>query len=78
MGNSQLEDVLRGVERELVETRERTEGVCRERRGGQEGGKGALEGGGREWREGVGRVAEVLVGVGVREGEWRERLRGGG
>jgi len=26
----------------------------------------------------VGRVVEVLVGVGVREGEWRERLRGRG
>lgn len=77
MANSQLEDILRDVERELVEVRARTEGVNREREGVQEGGRGALEGGEREWREGVGRVVEVQLGVGEREGEWRGVLREG-
>lgn len=77
MANSQLEDILRDVERELMEVRARTEGVNRERKGVQEGGRGALEGGEREWRVGVGRVVEVQLGVGEREGEWREVLREG-
>lgn len=77
MANSQLEDILRDVERELVGVRARTEGVNRERKGVQERGRGALEGGEREWREGVGRVVEVQLGVGEREGEWRGVLREG-
>lgn len=73
-----MEDVLRGVERELVETRERAEGVNRERKGAQEGVRGELEGGERGWREGLGRVLEVMVGVGEVEGKWRGALRGNG
>lgn len=76
VGNAQLEDVLRGVERELVEVREKTEEVNRERKGVQEGGRAGLEGGEREWREVVGRVLEVQVGIAEKEREWRERLRG--
>lgn len=73
-----MEDVLRGVERELVGTREAVEAVNRGRKGEQEGERAELEGGERGWREGVGRVLEVMVGVGEVEGEWRGVLRGDG
>ncbi|KAL6721446.1 hypothetical protein ACLMJK_000549 [Lecanora helva] len=76
VGNSQLEDVLRDVEKELVETRERTEVVNRERKGMQEGARGRLDAAGEEWRTGVGRVIEVSVAVKEKEGEWREKLKG--
>jgi pre-mRNA-splicing factor SPF27 len=78
VANSQLEDMLREVEKELVETRGSVEGVNRERKGVQEGGRGQLEGGERLWREGVGRVVETEVAVGEVEGRWREGLRGKG
>ena len=78
MGNAQLEDVLRGVEREVVECRGRVEEVNRERRGAQEGGKGRLEGGERVWREEVGRALEAEVAAGEVEAEWRRVLREGG
>ncbi|MCJ1273869.1 hypothetical protein MMC21_001662 [Puttea exsequens] len=78
VGNAQLEDVLRGVEREVVECRGRVEEVNRERRGAQEGGKGRLEGGERVWREEVGRALEAEVAAGEVEAEWRRVLREGG
>ena len=75
VGNSQLEDVLRGVEKDLVETRKRIEALNRERKGMQEAERPELEGGEREWREGVGRVMEVEMGIIRKEVEWRERLK---
>ena len=78
VGNSQLEGVVGGVERELVGVRGEVEGVNRERREGQEGGRGGLEGGEREWRGGVGGVVRAGVAVRGVEGEVREALRKGG
>lgn len=78
MGNSQLEDLLRGVEKELVEAREAVEGVNRERKGAQEGRRGEMEGLERGWRKGVGRVVEVEVEVGRVEERRRGVLREGG
>ncbi|KAL8916194.1 MAG: hypothetical protein Q9208_008646 [Pyrenodesmia sp. 3 TL-2023] len=78
VGNAQLEEVLKGVERELVETREAVEGVNRERKGRQEGARGELEGLERGWRQGIGRVVEVEVEVGRVEERRREVLREGG
>lgn len=75
VGNAQLEDILREVERELVETRVRTDEVNRERKRAQEGARGQLEGGERRWRDGVGELVEVHVAVGEVEARWRERLR---
>lgn len=67
--NSALEDLLHGYERELVRVREEVGRVNLERKGFQEQGRGRMEVGEREWREGVGRVLEVGVGVrGVEEG----------
>lgn len=75
VGNSQLEDVLRGLEKELVETKQRTEDVNRERKGAQEGGRATMEGCERAWREGIGKVVEVQLGVSEAEERWREALR---
>lgn len=75
VGNDTLEGLLGEVERELVGCREGVERVCRERKGVQEGGRGELEEGERAWREGVGRVVETEVEVGVLEGRWRGVLR---
>ena len=78
VANDQLESILREVERELVETREATTEVNRERKRAQEGRRGELEGSERAWREGVGRVVEVQLATGEVERRWRERLRGTG
>lgn len=77
VANEQLEGILRGVEKELVEVREAAVGVNRERKGVQEGRRGELEGGERGWRDGVGGLVEVQVAIGEVERRWRERLRGG-
>lgn len=78
VANGQLEDILRGVEKELVETREAMTEVNRERKRKQEGRRGELEGGERAWREGVGGLVEVQVATRDVERRWRERLRGSG
>ena len=63
------------MEKELVETRRRVESVNRERKGAQEGARGALEGAEEAWRRGVGELVEVGVAVQGVEGEYREELR---
>lgn len=78
VANDQLESILRDVEKELVETREATTEVNRERKRAQEGSRGLLEGGERAWRDGVGGLVEVQVATGEVERNWRERLRGSG
>ncbi len=78
VANDQLESILRGIEKELVETREATTEVNRERKRAQEGRRGELEGGERAWREGVGGLVEVQVATGEVERRWREKLRGSG
>ncbi|KAL2045222.1 hypothetical protein N7G274_002305 [Stereocaulon virgatum] len=74
VGNSQLEDILRDVERELVQCRGRVEGINRERKAAQERGRGVLEGAEREWRSGVAEVVEVLGAVAGVERECRVEL----
>lgn len=78
VANDQLESILRKVEKELVETREATTEVNRERKRAQEGRRGELEGDERAWRQGVGGLVEVQVATGELERRWRERLRGSG
>lgn len=78
MANDQLECILREVEKELVETRDATTEVNRERKGAQEGRREELEGGERAWRQGVGGLVEVQVATGEVEGRWREELRRSG
>lgn len=77
MHNSVLEEELRAVEKELVETREGVMEVNRERKRFQVRGGGEMEGLERGWKEGVGRALEVQLAVGAMEGERREILREG-
>ncbi|KAI9699629.1 MAG: hypothetical protein M1836_002663 [Candelina mexicana] len=77
--NSQLEDILRSLEREVVSTAGEVEAVNQERKAAQEGVRGEMEGLEEAWRGGVGKVIEVEVaGEGVREeilGRRREGAR---
>ncbi|RAO64205.1 uncharacterized protein BHQ10_000217 [Talaromyces amestolkiae] len=61
IGNSQLEEILRSVEKELAETKEAVEGVHKERKLAQESGHGELAGLEDTWRRGVGSILEVEV-----------------
>ena len=67
IGNSQLEDILRGIEKELTETKETAEAVNKERKIAQEASKGELVGLGESWKRGVGAILDVeLAGEGLR------------
>ena len=59
IGNSQLEDVLRGLERELAETKEAAETVNKQRKIAQESSKGELAGLEETWKRGVGAILDV-------------------
>ena len=77
IGNSQLEDVLRGLERELAERKAEIDGIVIERKNAQEAVGGEVKGLEETWKRGVGRVLETEVAAeGVRM-EILERRRGG-
>jgi len=61
IGNSQLEEELRSVEKELAEVKEQVENVNRQRASAQEGARGEMEGLEEAWKKGVGRMVEVQV-----------------
>lgn len=61
IGNSQLEEILRGLEKELVETRESTEAIHRQRKMAQEARKGELVGLQDAWKRGVGGIIDVEI-----------------
>jgi len=77
IGNSQLEDVLRGLERDLVAVREQTDQVNKARKGGQEDVRGELQGLEQAWERGVGRVIEVEVAAENLRREMLDRRRQG-
>lgn len=67
IGNSQLEDVLRGLEKELAETKEAAEEVNRQRKLAQEARQGELVSLEETWKRGVGAVLDVeLASEGLR------------
>ena len=67
IGNTQLEDILRGIEKELTETKETAEAVNKERKIAQEASKGELVGLEESWKRGVGAILDVeLAGEGLR------------
>jgi pre-mRNA-splicing factor SPF27 len=77
IGNSQLEDILKGLERELELVKGEIDGVVIERRDAQEGIAGEVRGLQEGWKRGVGRVLETEVAAeGVRR-EILERRREG-
>ncbi|OKL59199.1 hypothetical protein UA08_05591 [Talaromyces atroroseus] len=61
IGNSQLEDILRDVEKELADTKQAVENVHKDRKLAQEAGHGELAGLEDTWRRGVGSVLDVEV-----------------
>lgn len=61
VGNSQLEEILKALEKELVETREQAELVTQARQYSQEGVQGEIESLNEGWRKGIGRLLEVQV-----------------
>ncbi|KAE8454072.1 hypothetical protein EG329_007850 [Mollisiaceae sp. DMI_Dod_QoI] len=77
VGNAQLEDILRGLERELDERKKEIDLVVVERKTAQEAVGGEMKGLEEGWKRGVGRVLEVEVAAeGVRR-EILERRREG-
>ncbi|PGH31442.1 pre-mRNA-splicing factor SPF27 [[Emmonsia] crescens] len=59
IGNSQLEDILRQIEKELQETKEATDAVHKERKMRQETARGELVGLEDAWKRGVGGIIDV-------------------
>lgn len=77
IGNSQLEDVLRSLEKELTDTKEAAESVNRERKLTQEARQGELAGLEETWKRGVGAILDVEVaseGVRMQILEHRRRI----
>ncbi|PYH99279.1 hypothetical protein BO71DRAFT_314497 [Aspergillus ellipticus CBS 707.79] len=67
IGNSQLEDILRELEKELAEIKEAAESVNKERKLAQEANKGEIAGLEETWRRGVGAILDVeLAAEGLR------------
>lgn len=77
VGNSQLEGMLKGLEAEIEAARIELEGVERERREKQASVQGEVGGLERSWREGVGKLIEVLAAAEGVKGEILERRRMG-
>lgn len=76
IGNSQLEDILRGIEKELTETKETAEAVNKERKIAQEASKGELVGLEESWKRVVGAILDVeLAGEGLRMQILEQRRR---
>ena len=61
IGNAQLENILKGIEKELLETKEQIEEVSRARRSIQEGVKGEMDGLSEGWKKSIGRLVEVQL-----------------
>lgn len=68
IGNSQLEDILRGLEKELAEMKESAEEVNKERKIAQEAIQGEVVSLEETWKRGVGAVLDVeLASEGLRQ-----------
>ncbi|KAL3463805.1 Pre-mRNA-splicing factor SPF27 [Aspergillus heterothallicus] len=59
IGNSQLEDILRSLEKELAETKGAAETVNKQRKMAQDANQGELAGLEETWRHGVGAILDV-------------------
>ncbi len=63
IANSQLEDILRQLEKELEELKSATENVNKSRKAAQEGSRGEMTGLEETWKRGISRILEAEVGV---------------
>ncbi|KAL2824617.1 Pre-mRNA-splicing factor SPF27 [Aspergillus cavernicola] len=59
IGNSQLEEILRALEKELAESKEAAENVNKQRKIAQESSQGEITGLEESWRRGVGAILDV-------------------
>lgn len=75
IGNSQLEDILRGLEKDLVTVRQESDEVNKIRKGGQENVRGEMEGLNESWQRGIGKVIEVDIAAERVRQEILERRR---
>lgn len=71
ISNSQLEDILRDLEKEFTEMKAAVENVNKERKAAQSGARGEINGLEETWKRGVGKIIEVQVAA---EGLRREIL----
>ncbi|KAL9624550.1 MAG: hypothetical protein Q9160_001214 [Pyrenula sp. 1 TL-2023] len=68
IGNWQLEEILRGLEKELTELKETTDNVNKTRKANQEGSKGEIVALEETWKRGVGKIIEIeLATEGLRK-----------
>lgn len=77
IGNSQLEDILKGLERELAGLRKQQEEVETERRTQQESVRGEVAMLEETWKKGVSRVLETEVAVEGLKQQILEKRRAG-
>jgi pre-mRNA-splicing factor SPF27 len=77
VANSQLEDLLRYLEKEIDAQRIEVEDIERERRNAQGAVAGEMHGLETSWREGVGQLIEVLAAAEGVRGEILQRRRDG-
>jgi pre-mRNA-splicing factor SPF27 len=61
VGNSQLEDILKGIEAELADVRKQQEDIEILRRSQQDSASGEIKTLEETWKKGVGRVLETEV-----------------
>jgi pre-mRNA-splicing factor SPF27 len=61
ISNSQLEDILRDLEKELSQRKEMVENVNKARKAAQEGSRAELFGLEEAWKQGVGKIIEVQL-----------------
>lgn len=61
IGNSQLEEILHGLERELTQMKEDVEYVNKQRKLAQEARQGELSGLEETWKRGVGAILDVQL-----------------
>jgi len=78
ISNSQLEDILRDLEKELVEQRELTENINKARKAAQEEAKAELIGLEETWKRGVGKIIEVQMATDGIQREILDRRRNNG
>ena len=78
ISNSQLEDILRDLEKDLSQRKETVENINKTRKASQEGSRAELIGLEETWKQGVGKIIEVQLATdGVRR-EIHQRRRNNG
>lgn len=78
VGNSQLDQIMKGLDQELATLKEEVDSVNRERKVAQEGSKGEILALEDTWRKGIGRLIEVQLATDQLRREIRQEKRAAG